>query len=103
MHLFKNMKKRYKVLIAAIIIALFIAFIYLFMTPDGALRRTVFLHGFPKKAVVMEYGGTTEAVTDPNQAHYVIVDPPYNDKTDTYEENWIVTKSGLFYRAECID
>ena len=103
MHIFSNMKKRYKVLIATIIVVVFIAFIYLFMTPDGALRRTVFMHGFPKKAVVMEYGGTNEIVTNPNETLYVIVDPPYNDKTATYEENWIVTKNGLFYWAECID
>ena len=103
MHFFKNMKKRYKILISTIIVIVFLAFIYLFMTPDGALRRTVFFHGFPYKAVIMEYGGTDNIDLNQEGIHYVIIDPPYNAETDTYEENWIVTKKGIFYSAKCID
>lgn len=105
MHFFVNMKKRYKILIAALIVIVFVIIIYLFMTPDGAMRRAVFMHGYPKKAVVMAYGGTTQSKEElkDNETLYVISDPPYDGETDTYEENWIVTKTFLFYSAKCID
>ena len=51
----------------------------------------------------MEYGGTDNIDLNQEGIHYVIIDPPYNAETDTYEENWIVTKKGIFYSAKCID
>lgn len=103
MHFFKNMRKRYKILIAAIILCAFLAFIYLFMTPDGALRRAVFWHGYPKKAVVMEYIGTSVEDYNANETTYAIIDPPINLETATFEENWAVTRYWCFYSARCID
>lgn len=102
MNFLKNLKNQYKILISIVIVAAFVAFIYLFMTPDGALRRTVFLHGYPKKAFVMEYVGTEDDDYSDNILTYAIVDPPISDN-GTYEENWVVTQYWLFYTAKCTD
>lgn len=102
MHIFKNMRKRYKILISAVIICIFVAFIYLFMTPDGALRLAVFLHGYPKKAMVMEYVGTIDENYNDGISNFAIVDPPIR-QDGTFEENWTVTQHWIFYTADCTD
>ena len=103
MHFFVNMKKRYKFLIAAIIVLVFLFVVYFFMTADGALRLGVLMEGYPRKAVLMDYIGMGVDKNDADVTHYAIDDPPYDAKRDTYEENWTVTKYGMFYVAHCTD
>lgn len=102
MNFLKSLKKRYKILISAVIILAFLAFVYLFMTPDGALRLAVFWHGYPKKAVVMDYIGTENEDYGSNVSTYSVIDPPIR-QDGVYEENWAVTQYWLFYTAKCTD
>ncbi len=83
------------------LIGLFIVFImYFTMTPSGAVRHSIFWHGYPLHAVTFNVTKDLPATFRPaeNQVGYSFTDnPPYASITDTQMYNWVATRYGIFY------
>lgn len=74
--------------------------IYLTMTPIGALRVAVLIHGHPIKAMTLQISNDPYRMhLEENQFGFTLEDPPYERDTDAYLYNWVVTRYGPFYIA----
>lgn len=109
------MKKiiKYKIIIPIVIVLGFI--FYIFLTPTGALRFSVFRQAFQSHettlkgrcdlllfSVTLKVDPKTssrppEALREGDQTIYNLEDYPFEPLTETPWDSWIVSKYGIFY------
>ena len=92
----ENMKRKLKRLTPTILLIIVLG--YFFLTPIGALRLAVAIYGYPVKSITLQisdkpYGKSVED----NQKMYTLINPPYEESTESELKNWIVTRYGIFY------
>ncbi|MGV8980436.1 hypothetical protein [Clostridium sp.] len=94
--------KKYKFIVAIVVII--IAFNASCLTPKGALRTYLFIHGHPVIAFITPitddelHNKIDSGFLKTENAHcYTLVIPVRERATDSYLENYIVRKKGIFY------
>ncbi len=75
-----------------------IAIIYFTMTPAGAVRLSIFMHGYPFHAIIFDLKDEPYKVGHgDNQIVYSFENPPFEEVTQSQLYNWTATKYGPFY------
>ena len=90
------MDKIRKFLIYGVIIILLI---YSFMTDKGAVRFSVFISGYPKKAITGSLILDKSHKLKSNQKAYIIVRYPVDKATQGVLDRWLVERHAIFYIA----
>lgn len=95
------MKKKFKYIIPVVIILCML--VYLLLTPTGALRFAVLRNGYVVNAANLKLSKDPCKMPvdmEINQTIYTIINPPFEENTQTPLENWVISKYGPFYWGE---
>jgi hypothetical protein len=103
----KKIKKIKKFNLAYALLGIILLFNISCITPHGALRTYLFIHGHPIIAFISPIKDDElhnridiKLRQDENASFYELVIPPNIKVTGTWQQNYIVRKKGIFYIAK---